>query len=256
MKKEVEQVTLYVGQNDYTSHQFKNEGDFQTFLEAHLKEIFGEDSVLVNGVAISSTNGNRSKPDFFVVTYGPVPTWCMVEVELHHHTVPHIVGQATQHLAALGDPTPETRERLVKSFVMVLKGAGTVLSGYNNETDFTYELISHPSVPLLIIDQNKPELKKPLKDRFPEVLVCEVQVFRRRSSNAMAFTFPDLPSGCLICPKCKKPGHLHLKRVRNSIKVPYHYFYVAHWNAIGEERIWHYVGKQLPKDVKFIRATD
>ncbi|MFI5421787.1 MAG: hypothetical protein ACHQ1H_12530 [Nitrososphaerales archaeon] len=53
------------------------------------------------------------------------------------------------------------------------------------------------------------------------------------------------------CPRCKKPGSLHLKTVYNKQHRPFKYYYIAHYGGLsGRTRkiSWCYIGKDGKKE--------
>jgi hypothetical protein len=55
------------------------------------------------------------------------------------------------------------------------------------------------------------------------------------------------------CPKCKKPGSLHLKTVFNKQGKQYHYLYVAHYVGLSNRTRkirWHYIGNKSRSAIK------
>lgn len=46
-----------------------------------------------------------------------------------------------------------------------------------------------------------------------------------------------------VCPKCGKPGSLHLRMVRNKVGRSYPYYYFSHYYHLWGGKKWHYIGR-------------
>src|SRR4030066_209189 len=88
--------------------------EFHPIVKEHYKEIFGKNSIFVEGNKLESESGKGSIPDGFVVTLGEVPRWHIVEMELSTHQLyDHIVNQVGRFITGVKNTT--TQKKIIEA---------------------------------------------------------------------------------------------------------------------------------------------
>ena len=190
--------------------------EFHPLVKEHYREIFGENSIFIEGNRLESESGRGSVPDGFVLTLGEAPQWHIVEMELSTHQLyDHIVNQvgrfingvkntATQKkvIEAIYHYIQETKQR--KAEVEEAIGTGEI---YKLVTD----VVSKSPVLTIIIEKRTRGLDEALDLlRYSPIKIVEFQTYRRVGAEAVhAHLFePVLQPITPLTPPAPPPPHV------------------------------------------------
>ena len=163
------------------------EDEFEREVKKHTQDIFGEQSMYLDmRQKLRSEVGTGSIPDGFVIVFGDLPHWHIVEVELSWHAVrEHIVSQVGRFISAVENPSTKNNivnaiyDEITKDDFFKLRLRKAI--GLVDIHKFLADLVSKPPILTIIIEKATPELREALRIlRYPqEIKVVEFQTFTR-----------------------------------------------------------------------------
>ena len=163
------------------------EDEFEREVKKHTQDIFGEQSMYLDmRQKLRSEVGTGSIPDGFVIVFGDLPHWHIVEVELSWHAVrEHIVSQVGRFISAVENPSTKNNivnaiyDEITKDDFFKLRLRKAI--GLVDIHKFLADLVSKPPILTIIIEKATPELREALRIlRYPqEIKVVEFQTFVR-----------------------------------------------------------------------------
>ena len=164
-----------------------SEDEFEQGVKKHTQDIFGEQSMYLDmRQKLRSEVGTGSIPDGFVIVFGDLPHWHIVEVELSWHAVrEHIVSQVGRFISAIENPSTKNNivnaiyDEITKDDFFKLRLRKAI--GLVDIHKFLADLISKPPILTIIIEKATLELREALRIlRYPqEIKVVEFQTFVR-----------------------------------------------------------------------------
>lgn len=161
-----------------------NEDEFEQVVKEHAKDIFGEQSIYLDiKTKLKSKLGTGSVPDGFLIFFGDVPQWRIVEVELSGHPLhDHIVAQVGRFINGIENPSTQRGvvnaidEEIRKDDFLTLRLREAI-----EPTEiyrFLINLISKQPILTIIIEEATEELRAALNIlRYPQIEVVEFQTF-------------------------------------------------------------------------------
>ena len=163
-----------------------SEDEFDQVVKEHAKDIFGEQSVYLDiKTRLKSELGTGSIPDGFVIFFGDIPRWRIVEVELSSHPLhDHIVAQVGRFISGIENPSTQKKivdivyGEVVKNDLDALKLRKAIqpIETYK----FLSDLISKQPILTIIIEKDTEELREALNTlRYPQIKVVELKTFIR-----------------------------------------------------------------------------
>ncbi len=106
---------LIFGEKKYVETPFTSEAELERVVEAHHEDIFGSLSIYLQKQLVTTTGGDGSVPDGFVID-PESRRWYIVEVELSQHSVwSHIAPQVAKQI--IGATQPETKQLLIDAAI-------------------------------------------------------------------------------------------------------------------------------------------
>lgn len=163
-----------------------NEYDFEQVVKEHTQEIFGEQSVYFDRKQkLKSLSGIGSIPDGYVIVFGDLPCWYIVEVELSSHPLhDHIISQVGRFISGINNPNVQRGivnaidEEIARDDFLKLRLRKAI-----EPTEiyrFLADLISKQPTLTIVIEKDTEELREALSTlRYPEIKVVEFQTFTR-----------------------------------------------------------------------------
>ncbi len=110
---------LIFGEKKYVETPFTSEAELERVVEAHHEDIFGSLSIYLQKQLVTTTGGDGSVPDGFVID-PESRRWYIVEVELSQHSVwSHIAPQVAKQI--IGATQPETKQLLIDAAINQIK---------------------------------------------------------------------------------------------------------------------------------------
>lgn len=163
-----------------------SEDVLEQFVKEHAQDIFGEQSIYLDRKQkLKSLSGIGSIPDGYVIVFGALSEWHIVEVELSSHPLyEHIVSQVSKFINGISNPNIQrgivnavygeiTREDVLR---LRLKKAVEPTEIYK----FLSDLISKQPILTVIIEKDTEELGEALATlRYPQIKVVEFKTFAR-----------------------------------------------------------------------------
>lgn len=169
-----------------------SEDEFEQMVKEHTQEIFGEQSIYIDRKQkLKSLSGVGSIPDGYVICFGNLPHWHIVEMELSSHPLhEHIVAQVSKFITGISNPN-------------IQRTIVNALDGEIAEDDFlrlklrkaiepteTYrflsDLITKPPVLSIIIEKNTEGVREALSTlNHSQIKVVEFQTFERVSAESV-----------------------------------------------------------------------
>jgi hypothetical protein len=162
------------------------EDELEQMVKEHAQDIFGEQSIYLDRKQkLKSLSGIGSIPDGYVIVFGALPEWHIVEVELSSHPLyEHIVTQVSKFINGISNPNIQrgivnaiygeiTRDDVLR---LRLKKAVEPTEIYK----FLSDLISKQPILTIIIEKDTEELGEALATlRYPQIKVVEFRTFAR-----------------------------------------------------------------------------
>lgn len=166
-----------------------SEKEFEQIVNEHALEIFGENSIYIDRkLKLQSLSGIGSIPDGYVITFGGIPQWHIIEVELSSHDLyKHVVPQVSRFVNSIRNPN--TQKIIVDAIYHAIKGdqllylrIGEVVQS-REVYKFFADLISKPPEITIIIEEETLELKDALTDIAAHLKknVVEFRTFTREN---------------------------------------------------------------------------
>lgn len=163
-----------------------SEDELEQIVKEHAQDIFGEQSIYLDRKQkLKSLSGIGSIPDGYVIVFGALPEWHIVEVELSSHPLyEHIVTQVSKFINGISNPN------IQRGIVNAIYGEitrddvlGLRLKKAVEPTEiykFLSDLISKQPILTIIIEKDTEELGEALATlRYPQIKVVEFQTFVR-----------------------------------------------------------------------------
>jgi hypothetical protein len=159
--------------------------EFHPLVKEHYREIFGRNSIFIEGSKLESESGKGSVPDGFVVTLGEVSQWHIVEMELSTHQLyDHIVNQVGRFIGGVKNTV--TQKKIIEAIYRHIQenkqrkaefeetiGSGEI---YKLLTD----IISKSPVLTIIIEKRTLELDEAIDLlKYSPIEIVEFQTFVR-----------------------------------------------------------------------------
>ena len=168
------------------------EDEFERVVKEHAQDIFGGKSIYLDRKQkLKSLSGIGSIPDGYVIVFGDLPEWHIVEVELSSHPLyEHIVSQVSKFISGISNPNIQrgivnaidgeiTKDDFLK---LRLRKAIEPTEIYK----FLSDLISKQPILTIIIEKDTEELREALSTlRYPQIKVVEFQTFTREGTEAV-----------------------------------------------------------------------
>ena len=163
-----------------------NEDELEQMVREHAQDIFGEKSIYLDRKQrLKSLSGIGSIPDGYVITFGNIPHWHIVEVELSSHPLhDHIVSQVSRFISGISNPNIQRGivnaidEEIRRDDFLTLRLRKAIESAEIYR--FLAGLISEPPILTIIIEKDTEELREALATlRYPQIKVVEFQTFIR-----------------------------------------------------------------------------
>ncbi len=164
----------------------RSENEFEQVVKEHSSDIFSEQSIYLDiKTRLKSELGAGSIPDGFVIFFGEVPQWHIVEVELSDHPLhDHIVAQIGRFISGIENPSTQKKivnvvySEIVQNDFDILKLRKAIR--HVDPHKFISDLISKQPILTIIIEKETPSLKEGLKIlNYPHINVVEFQTFTR-----------------------------------------------------------------------------
>ena len=163
-----------------------SEDELEQMVKEHAQDIFSEQSIYLDRKQkLKSLSGIGSIPDGYVIVFGALPEWHIVEVELSSHPLyEHIVTQVSKFINGISNPNIQrgivnaiygeiTRDDVLR---LRLKKAVEPTEIYK----FLSDLISKQPILTIIIEKDTEELREALATlRYPQIKVVEFRTFAR-----------------------------------------------------------------------------
>ena len=155
-------------------------------MKEHAQDIFGEQSIYLDlRQKLKSRSGIGSIPDGYVIVFGDLPQWHIVEVELSSHPLhEHIVAQVSKFINGIRNPSTQreiagaiyeeiSRDDFLK---LKVKHATESIEIYK----FLLDLISRPPILTIVIEKDTQGLREVIDTlAHPQINVVEFQTFIR-----------------------------------------------------------------------------
>ncbi|MEM2873734.1 MAG: DUF5655 domain-containing protein [Nitrososphaerales archaeon] len=166
----------------YHLHEFKEEREFESVVEEHAKDIFGEESIYFGKKKISSLSGIGSIPDGYAITFKDTQRWYVVEVELSSHRIfNHVVPQINKFIN--GIRSDRTKRELINYMNEEIRSQPIIehliKERFGEVYKFLSDLIYKPPIVLIIIDEKTKELDDVVSSIPAETKVLEFKTFER-----------------------------------------------------------------------------
>jgi hypothetical protein len=163
-----------------------SEDDLEQMVKEHAQDIFGEQSIYLDiKPKLKSKSGIGSIPDGYVIVFGGLPCWHIVEVELSSHPLyEHIVQQVSRFINGIKnfniqrEITDAIYEEINKDELLKLKVRRAIEPIEIHR--FLSEVISKPPVVTIIIEKHTEGLDEALSTlAHTQIKVVEFQTFVR-----------------------------------------------------------------------------
>jgi hypothetical protein len=159
--------------------------EFHPIVKEHYKEIFGNNSMYIDGSRLKSEAGKGSVPDGFVVELNEKPRWYIVEIELSAHELyDHIVNQVGRFIN--GIKNTDTQKKLIEAVYHHIqdnkqrKAEFEEAIGSGEIYKYISDLITKPPVLVIIIEERTRELDEALDLlKYSPINIIEFQTFKR-----------------------------------------------------------------------------
>jgi hypothetical protein len=162
------------------------EDEFEQVVKEHAEDIFGGKSIYIDRKQkLKSLSGIGSIPDGYVIVFGDLPQWHIVEVELSSHPLhEHIVAQVSKFINGIRNPSTQreiagaiyeeiSRDDFLK---LKVKHATESIEIYK----FLLDLISRPPILTIVIEKDTQGLREVIDTlAHPQINVVEFQTFTR-----------------------------------------------------------------------------
>lgn len=212
-----------------------NEDEFEQVVKEHSQDIFGEQSIYLDiKTRLKSKLGTGSVPDGFVIFFGDVPRWRIVEVELSGHPLhDHIVAQIGRFISGIENPSTQKKivdiiySEVVKNDLDVLKLRKAIqpIETYK----FLSDLISELPILTIIIEEETPGLKEALKIlNYPQIKVVKFQTFVREGVGLAVHTHLFEPLYEPVIPPSAQPPTILADSVEIALQPSCMKYYYIH----------------------------
>lgn len=159
--------------------------EFHPHVKEHYREIFGTNSLFIEGKRLESELGKGSVPDGFVLTLGEAPQWHIVEMELSTHQLyDHVVNQVGRFINGVKNTV--TQRKIIEAIYQQIqenkqrKAEFEEAIGSGEIYKFLSDLISKSPVLTIIIEKRTRELDEALDIlRYSPIKTVEFQTFTR-----------------------------------------------------------------------------
>ncbi len=214
-----------------------NEDEFEQEVTKHTDEIFGEQSIYLDiKTKLKSELGTGSVPDGFLIFFGDVHQWRVVEIELSGHPLhDHIVAQVGRFISGIENPSTQKKivdivySEIVKNDLNALKLRKAIqpIETYK----FLSDLISKPPILTIIIEEETPGLKEALKIlNYPQIKVVEFQTFVREGVGLSVHAHLFEPLYKPIIPTEPRPPEISVETMEIKVWPAYmKYSYIGIW---------------------------
>jgi len=168
--------------------------EFHPIIKEHYREIFGKDSIFIEGKRLESESGKGSVPDGFVLTFGDAPKWHIVEVELSSHPLyEHIVNQVGRFINGVKNTV--TQKKIIEAIYQYIqqnkyrKAEVEEAIGSGEIYRLITEVVSKSPVLTIIIEKRTPQLDEALDLlRYSPIKIVEFQTFIREGVGLAVHT--------------------------------------------------------------------
>ncbi len=141
--------------------------EFHPMVKEHYKEIFGHNSLFIEGSKLKAETGIGSVPDGFVIEIGKRPKWYVIEIELSTHELyKHIVNQVGRFI--IGVKNTETQQKLIENIYhflqdnKILKAEFEEITRTNEIHRYVSDLIKKPPILVIVIEERTKGLDEAL----------------------------------------------------------------------------------------------
>ncbi|MBA7472773.1 MAG: hypothetical protein GH158_03870 [Dehalococcoidia bacterium] len=197
--------------------------EFHPHVKEHYREIFGANSLFIEGKRLESESGKGSVPDGFVLTLGEATQWHIVEMELSTHQLyDHIVNQVGRFINGVKNTV--TQRKIIEAIYQQIqenkqrKAEFEEAIGSGEIYKFLSDLISKSPVLTIIIEKRTRELDEALDIlRYSPIKIVEFQTFTREGIGLAVHAHLFEP---LYMPVISiKPEIVPLQPPENSLEV-------------------------------------
>ena len=216
--------------------------EFHPHVKEHYREIFGANSLFIEGKRLESELGKGSVPDGFVLTLGEAPQWHIVEMELSTHQLyDHIVNQVGRFINGVKNTV--TQRKIIEAIYQQIqenkqrKAEFEEAIGSGEIYKFLSDLISKSPVLTIIIEKRTRELDEALDIlRYSPIKIVEFQTFVREKVGLevhahlfeplykpVVTTQPQPPSvpadsvEIALAPSCMKYYYIHIPKEKKHL---------------------------------------
>ncbi len=163
--------------------------EFHPHVKEHYREIFGANSLFIEGKRLESESGKGSVPDGFVLTLGEATQWHIVEMELSTHQLyDHIVNQVGRFINGVKNTV--TQRKIIEAIYQQIqenkqrKAEFEEAIGSGEIYKLLSDLISKSPVLTIIIEKRTRELDEALDLlRYSPIKIVEFQTFVREGTG-------------------------------------------------------------------------
>lgn len=148
----------------YTSWTPPNEEALENMVYEHANDIFGDYSIYFSvKKRLTSQAGIVTIPDGYVIEFGNIPCWYIVEVELSSHSLfDHIFPQVSKFRNAINDLNNQrvivnTLYREIQGDA-IMKARVSSMIGSREIHEFLYSLVARRPILVIVIEQKAKEL--------------------------------------------------------------------------------------------------
>ncbi len=217
--------------------------EFQPLIKEHYKEIFGKNSIFIEGNRLESEAGKGSVPDGFVLTVDEVPQWYIVEIELSTHQLyDHIVNQVGRFIAGIKNTA--TQKKVIEAIYHYIqenkqrKAEVEEVIGSGEVYKFLADLITKSPVLVIIIEKRTPELDEALDLlKYSPIEIREFQTFTREGVGLPVHAHLFVPLYKPVIPVGVEPRQPELPVGSMRIKVWRSYIdygYIGIWKKFRD----------------------
>lgn len=165
--------------------------EFHPIIKEHHKDIFGDNTIFIEGSKLKAQTGIGAIPDGFVIEINRRPKWHIVEIELSAHEIyRHIVNQVGRFI--IGIKNTETQQQLVENIYnylqdnKVLKAEFEEITRTNEIHRYISDLIKKPPILVIVIEERTKELEEALNLlKYSPINVIVFQTYIREGARSV-----------------------------------------------------------------------
>jgi uncharacterized protein YuzB (UPF0349 family) len=163
--------------------------EFHPIIKEHYKDIFGDNTIFIEGSKLKAETGIGSVPDGFVIEISKRPKWYIIEIELSTHELyNHIVNQVGRFIT--GVKNTETQQKIIENIYNYLEDNKILKAKFEEITKtgeihkYISDLIKKPPILVIVIEERTKGLDEALNLlKYSPIKVVVFQTYLREDAK-------------------------------------------------------------------------